>query len=206
MGVIGGRFSTFFGEDFADFAHFSFNFLPSIETQCEFYPFDLPFSFSPPFSSFLSSPPLIFFFFFFFHLLVVNLPNSKDRNYPIHYFCRYFDEDKRGCIEIMIEVGFDVNAPNLSGETALHNAAWKGRFNLCRILIRTLSISFFLLSFSFFPLLSPSIFFFFPNLPYSFSLFPPPSPSSSILLPSFLSLFLDFSRVWRECQRPDGSQ
>eukprot|EP01128_Nolandella_sp_AFSM9_P010012 TRINITY_DN674_c1_g3_i1.p1 TRINITY_DN674_c1_g3~~TRINITY_DN674_c1_g3_i1.p1 ORF type:complete len:796 (+),score=195.74 TRINITY_DN674_c1_g3_i1:64-2388(+) len=66
---------------------------------------------------------------------VVRLSN-KDRNSPVHYFCRKFAKDTEGSLDVMFGKGASVNSVNYNGETALHQAAWKGRLALCTILTK----------------------------------------------------------------------
>lgn len=59
---------------------------------------------------------------------------NKDRNTPLHHYCRHFTENYKNIVSLLIEKG-DVNAINRNGETPLHNACWTGQIEIVQVLI-----------------------------------------------------------------------
>jgi ankyrin repeat protein/tRNA A-37 threonylcarbamoyl transferase component Bud32 len=65
---------------------------------------------------------------------VVANPN-KDRNTPLHHYCRQINENYEDTFQLMLKKGAKVNCQNYNGETPLHNAAWKGHDVMCTLLL-----------------------------------------------------------------------
>lgn len=59
---------------------------------------------------------------------------NKDRNTPLHHYCRHFTENYKNIVSLLVKKG-DVNTINRNGETPLHNACWTGQIEIVQVLL-----------------------------------------------------------------------